>query len=287
MKKLPLLLIVIISLSSCQLFDRIFKGDVVARVGKSVLYDSEIRSLVSGSTSPEDSAYIVRQYISSWATKMLLLDMAENQLSKDDKNVQKELDDFRTSLLVYRYEKQFVEQRLDTLITEEECVKYYNDNKHIFVSDVSVIRGRYIKISVNSPNYKIIKSMYRSVDIEEIMKLDDLCLSSADKYTDFGGEWIPLTSIAKELDMDIISCENELKKNDYLEKVFLGYSYLVAVYEKVSPGAITPYLYNLDIIKESILSKRKQELISSLERNLLNDALDNSKLIIYSENNDN
>jgi hypothetical protein len=286
MKKWPVLFLIVFSLSSCQLIDRIFKGDIVARVGKSVLYKSDINTLIPSNISPEDSANIINRYINSWATKALLLDMAENQLSKEDKNVQKELDDFRTSMLVYRYEKLFVEQRLDTLITEEECIQYYNENKQSFVSPVSVIKCRYIKISLNSPNHQIIKSLYRTLDPQQIAKLDDLCLSSADIYTDFSEGWIPLTTISKELDMDISLCENELTRENYIEKNNLNYSFLVRVYEKVAPGATTPFNYNLETIKESILSKRKQELISNLERNLLEDALNNNKLIIYSEYND-
>lgn len=286
MKKWPVLFLIVFSLSSCQLIDRVFKGDIVARAGKSVLYKSDINTLIPSNISPEDSANIINRYINSWATKALLLDMAENQLSKEDKNVQKELDDFRTSMLVYRYEKLFVEQRLDTLITEEECIQYYNENKQSFVSPVSVIKCRYIKISLNSPNHQIIKSLYRTLDPQQIAKLDDLCLSSADIYTDFSEGWIPLTTISKELDMDISLCENELTRENYIEKNNLNYSFLVRVYEKVAPGATTPFNYNLETIKESILSKRKQELISNLERNLLEDALNNNKLIIYSKYND-
>lgn len=287
MKKGLFLLLLLSLISSCQLYDRLFKGEVVARAGKSVLYKSDIQDLIPSGTSPEDSTYLVNQFINSWATKHLLLSMAESQLPKSDKDVQKEMDEFRTSLLVYRYERLFVEQRLDTLITDQECEQYYKDNRQSFITPFSVIKGRYVKISLSSPNFQIIKSLYRKTSPDDITKLEELCYSSADKHTDFNGEWVPLTAIAKELDMDISVCESDLAKNGYIEKTFLGYAYLVNVYEKIAPGSISPYEYNIERIKESILSKRKQELISSLERNLLNDALNNNKLLIYShENND-
>lgn len=288
MKKALILILVLSMASSCQLYDRLFKGEVVARVGKSVLYKSDIQGLVPAGTSPDDSTYLTNQFIHSWATKHLLLSMAENQLPKSDKDVQKELDEYRTSLLVYRYERLFVEQRLDTLITEEECLKYYKDNKQSFITPFSIVKARYVKISINSPNFQIIKSLYRKTSIEDITKLEDLCYSSAEKHTDFGGEWVPVTAITKELDMDLTSCESELLKHNYLEKTHMGYSYLVYIYERIAPGSVSPYEYNIERIKESILSKRKQELISSLERNLLNDAMNNNKLIIYysHDNND-
>ena len=81
-------------------------------------------------------------------------------------------------------------------------------------------------------------------------------------------------------------CEEMLNKQSYIELEKGSFLYMVRVYERVKAGDITPYDYNINLIKESILSKRKQELIANLERNLLEDALNNNKLVIYSNNND-
>ena len=62
---------------------------------------------------------MVEQYVNNWAIQHLLLKKAESELSKSDRDVQQELEDYKNSLLVYRFEKYFIEQRLDTLITEE------------------------------------------------------------------------------------------------------------------------------------------------------------------------
>lgn len=67
MKKSVWLLLLCISLSSCRLYDSLFKGDVVARVGKDVLYSSDIESLGIRGFSPEDSAAMAERYIRSWA----------------------------------------------------------------------------------------------------------------------------------------------------------------------------------------------------------------------------
>lgn len=268
-------------LSSCQLFDRLFNGEVVARLGNSVLHKSEIIDLIPKNSSPEDSARIVSRYIESWATKQLLLSMAENQLPKDAKDVDEELNDFRRSLLVFRYEKLFVEQRLDTLVTDKEREQYYKDHPQSFTAQVPIVKARYVKINSSSPNFQIIKTLYRSNMLEDIDQLEDLCYSSAEIYSNFNNEWVSLSVIAKELGMEISMCEEELMKKPYIEKSSMGLSSLVFVYDKVPSGAISPYDFNIEKIDEIIISKRKQELISNLERNLLEDAFDNNKLIIY------
>ena len=105
-----------LTVSSCRLYDTLFKGDVVARAGKDVLYRSDIERLGINGFSPEDSIRMVERYIHAWAKDRLLLDMAESRLSKADRDVTSQLEEYRRQLLVYRYEQQYVEQRLDTAV---------------------------------------------------------------------------------------------------------------------------------------------------------------------------
>jgi hypothetical protein len=56
------------------------------------------------------------------------------------------------------------------------------------------------------------------------------------------------------------------------------------VLEYIKPGEVTPFEYNSEKIKEIIISRRKQELLLNLQRDILNDALDNNKLKIIEEN---
>jgi hypothetical protein len=58
------------------------------------------------------------------------------------------------------------------------------------------------------------------------------------------------------------------------------------VVEFVLPGEISPYEYNREKIGNIILSKRKQELVSVLHKEILNDAVAGNK-IKYTGNEDN
>ena len=102
----------------------LFRGEVVAKVGNHKLYRSQLQSYIPAGVSPEDSASLARQWINAWAEDLLLLDMAEEQLSGKDKDVSKELEEYRRTLLKYRYEQLYINQRLDTLITDEEVEQY-------------------------------------------------------------------------------------------------------------------------------------------------------------------
>lgn len=269
------------AISSCRLYDSLFKGDVVARAGRDVLYRSDVDALNITGFSPEDSARIVERYIVSWAKSRLLLDMALSQLSKADRDVEAQLEEYRQQLLVYRYEQQYVEQRLDTAVTDQEYMDFYEANPASFVTHVPLMKGWYIKVSDDSPNLNPIKSIYRSRVEEDRDRLGQLCYTSAEKYY-FFEDWVGLDAVVEGAGLDVQELARVLDNRSFIEKNFLGYTYLISVDDYVPAGSLAPYEYCRERIRNHILNRRKQELIASLERNLLNDAIVSEKFVIYS-----
>ena len=76
----------------------------MAEVSGEKLYRSDLDAVIPKGISQEDSTYLAKQYINTWASEMVYLGIAEQQLSKTEKDVTKELEDYRKSLLKYRYE---------------------------------------------------------------------------------------------------------------------------------------------------------------------------------------
>ena len=121
MKKCALLIALLAV--SCQMVHRVtdsaaelFGDAVVARVGDHRLMRSELAEYIPAGVSSEDSLALAQQYIKSWAEELLFLDMAESRLSKEEQDVSKELEEYRRTLLKYRYEERYINERLDTLI---------------------------------------------------------------------------------------------------------------------------------------------------------------------------
>ena len=280
MRKALLIITFLVAISSCRLYDRLFKGDVVARAGRDVLYESDVEALNITGFSSEDSARIVERYIMSWAKNRLLLDMAESQLSKADRDVEAQLEEYRQQLLVYRYEQKYVEQRLDTVVSEQEYLDFYEANPASFTTHVPLMKGRYIKMSDNSPNLNPVKSLYRSRIEEDMDRLEQLCYTSAEKYY-FFEDWVGLDAVVEGTGLDVQELARVLENRSYLEKDFLGYTYLISVDDYVPAGSLAPYEYCRERIRNHILNRRKQALVTSLERNLLNDAIVSEKFVIY------
>lgn len=262
------------------MFDKLFRADVVARVGNDVLYRKDIDALNIKGFSPEDSARIASRYIMSWAKGRLLLSLAESRLPKSEKDVTEQLEEYRRQLLVYRYEKQYVEQRLDTVVSEEEYMRFYEENPMDFKASVPYVKGLFIKIRSDSPNISVIQSLFVKEDAASREKLEALVYVSADKYY-FIENWIPLGFLADESGLEMQDIMQSIEKKGSMAKTVMGYSYFIYAAEYVPTGERIPYEAAKPRIKELVISRRKQELLATLERNLLNDAINDNKLIIY------
>ena len=281
MKKNFTILFLLILLTSCESIGNMFSGDKVARVGSYVLYERDLRNLIPIGTSPEDSILMVQQYINSWAVQNLKQIKAEQELSSEEKDITAEIEEFKKTLLAYRYEKLYVEQRLDTVITDKECESYYRDNLGFFISSTPIFKARVIKINPLSSNYSQIKKLYKSNKEEDLQRLDELCSEYAERYIDFDGKWIVPQQLADYIGITPDQCSELLKEGNSFEVENPANHYFVYIDIMNNSGKVAPFEYVEPKIKESILSKRKQQLLQSLEQDLLRDAVSNNKLKVY------
>ena len=134
MKKCKVLLIAALAaLAGCNLVNDLVHDDqVVAKACGEKLYLSVLSQYIPDGLTPEDSTRLALQYINSWASDILFKHTAEAQLSKEDKDVSKELEDYRKSLLKYRYQQKYIAEHLDSLVTPEEISGYYEANPDKF-----------------------------------------------------------------------------------------------------------------------------------------------------------
>lgn len=281
LRVLPLLMSAISLAVSCQWTDRLLKGDAVARAGGRVLYRGELEAVIPDGVSAEDSVALAENYIRRWATRSLMLEQADRQLTKEEKDVSRELDDYRTSLLVFRYEQRYLAQRLDTAVDVAEREAYYRKNAGHFSATSSIVKGRFIRLHRNSPNLERIRAGYRTMDPDAVERLEELCYNSALVYTDFGNAWTDLSRIAGEMGAVLSDCEEALNRRDWMEFESMGYVSLLFVYDRVPPGERQPFDYCSDRIAEILVSRRRDSLIHNLERDLLQEAAENNELTIY------
>ena len=283
-----LLLIALVAASACQMVHRVsdsaaelFGDRVVARVGEHRLMRSELAEYIPAGVSSEDSLSLAQRYINAWAEEHLFMDMAESRLSKEEQDVSKELEEYRRTLLKYRYEERYINERLDTLISDEEVRNYYKEHTDKFLVDRPLLKTRYMVIPADSRSLKTIKELMSSDDAMDAIAADSLAFTAALRYVDSSDSWLDAILLARDLGTDEVSMMKALR-NRFIELKGddgnLRVAYVVDIVQKGNPA---PLDYCEERIKDILLSSRKHDLVSGLERDLLNDALVKGKFIIY------
>ena len=281
-------LIALMVATACQVVHRVsdsaaelFGDGVVARVGEHRLMRSELAAYIPAGVSSEDSLSLAQSYINAWAEELLFVDMAESRLSPEEQDVSKELEEYRRSLLKYRYEERYINERLDTLISDEEVRTYYKEHTDKFLVDRPLLKARYMVIPADSKSLRKIKELMGSDDAMDAIAADSLAFTAALKYVDSSDSWVDAILLARELGTDETSMMKslrgrfiELKGDDGNLRV----AYVVDIVQKGSPA---PLDYCEERVKDIILNARKHALSDGLERDLLKDALAKGKFVIY------
>lgn len=258
----------------------------MARAGRSVLYKSDIEKIIPPHISAEDSAALARQYIDSWALKKLMLLKAEEQLSPEDKDVAQQLEEYKSQLLIFRYENKIVEERLDTSITQKECEEYYRKNADRFRTENGLARARIVKVDKSSPNLQIIRKLISGRDSSDMARLRQVAKVSAYSLGDFDGRWVDLSFLAREMGTDLGTMQLRAGSGGHYETTDSLFTRILQISDYVAPGGEAPFEYCRGKIREMLLAVRKRRLLNDLHKEIFNNALDTKELKIINDESD-
>ena len=279
---LAILGIVLPAVLSCRAISSLLSEDeTVAEVGTAKLYRSELNTLIPKGMAAEDSVRLSRQYINTWALDQVFLAIAEEQLSKAEKDVSKELEDYRKSLLKYRYEQLYVNERLDTAVSDEDIETYYAANINRFELPRPVVKARYLRIAADSPVLPKIRKKMSSDQVQDLLDADSLAYSSALKFTTWENSWVDVASLAREFGTDYVSVMS-MMRGGWIEMTdSMRVTSVAYVPAMVQAGETAPLEYCMSQIRDMIISTRKQALITGLEQDLLRDAREKGQFVIF------
>jgi len=289
---LALCCVIVVSISSCEFLkikennieDGITQSEPIARVHDQFLYPEDLEGIIGPGISKEDSANLVLRYINSWARKQLLINEAAANIDFNEAELERKILDYRYALMVYEFEKQFVNKEINLELTPQEIREYYENNKDKFELKQNIIRGVYIKIPSQAPRLAQVKKWIQSEKVSDLEELRSYCLRFATSYSLEDSVWLnfdevikgtPLTAIANKVDF--------LKQNRFVESVDDEFQYFIRIDEYRITDEISPLTFVEDQIRNIIINKRKVELAKNLEDRVFNDAVSKKDFEVYAK----
>jgi len=288
-KQLFCLCFFIVFLSGCDLFKIKEKKDEetekplpVARVYDNYLYEEDLEGIVSKDISPKDSAKRVQLYVKNWIKKQLLINEAASKINFNEADIERKILDYKYALMVYEFEKYYVNQQLDKSVQDEEIITYYNENRDNFQLKQNIVKGLYVKVSKDAPKIRRLKKLLRSDKEKDIEELRQYCFSFCDSYSLEDSIWINFDELIK--DTPLASIPNKvqfLQDNKFAETSDDNFLYLIRVDDYKISDEISPLQFVRDDIENIIINKRKISLANQLEEEVYERAKQKDVFEIY------
>ncbi|QGY47325.1 hypothetical protein GM418_27755 [Maribellus comscasis] len=264
------------------------KGDkgksVVAEVGDKKLYQNDISSVVPTGIEKEDSTVMADDYIRKWVKKELLIQKAEENLNQEQKSLNKEIEDYRNSLIIYKYKNELIKQRMDTLVTDMQIEEYYDNHQDNFNLSQNIVKAIFIKVPAEFANQDQIKLLCSNTAVEGLNELREYCLQYAKGFDIFTDNWVDFEAVLKNIPHDITDPGEFLKRNTLFELTDEDYYYLVSILDYKLRNEIAPVDFVYENIKNLILNRRKIDFLKQMEENVYTEGIRNNKFKIHKEN---
>ena len=255
----------------------------VASVGEHYLYPSDLSRMLPPGTGREDSIMLTEDYINKWVKQQLLIEKANANLTPDQKDVTRELEEYRNSLIIYRYKNELVRQRMDTLVTPEQIREFYDQNQQTFLLDRSIVKAVFIKIPSDLANPSMLKEMVNDDSEEGRIELRDYCMQYAKNFEIALDNWIDFAVLNRNLPEPIEDPATFLANNRTREMNDTNYYYLVHIHDYMLTNDLAPLEFVENNIKNLILNRRKIEFLKEIENSIYIEGERQNKFKIYTE----
>jgi len=271
----------LIFLTSCSYFFKKKTERILARAYDEYLYESDLTGIIPPGVSHKDSANLARNFIDAWVRQKLIIRQAENNLTNQRMDFSAQLENYKNSLTIYEYEHELVNQKLDSVVSDEEIVNYYAANQQNFLLKENIVQLQYVKLPLGSQNLKQLKKLLNSDASEDKTKLSEMAEKYAADYFLDDQNWLLLNDVLTQIPIKTYDQEEFLKTHHLLEVQDSGYNYVIRFRDFRIKDNISPLSFEKERIRNIILNKRKMDLINKMHEDVYEKALKKSDFEIF------
>lgn len=163
-------LVFLLVFASCQNLKNGNGDRIVATIYDKTLYQSDLQSVLYEGISVNDSLVRTKAFIDNWIRRQLVIHQAEKNIDKSELDFTRQIEDYRSSLIIYKYESQLIEQNLDTVVSDKEIAKYMEDNSPLEMEEETI---RYIILNMRKKELieKMNNSLYNKAVKDRVFEI--------------------------------------------------------------------------------------------------------------------
>ena len=245
--------------------------DAVARAYDHYLYKSDLEGLVGEGASAEDSLAIVNNYINQWIQQMVVLEKAKKNVNT---NFDKELQNYKNSLVTYEYERKIIAQLLDTNVSDAEIEQYYRDHSENFMLHSNIVKSFYVKTPKDIQAKAKLRALFSRASLtdDNLVEIQKLASVYAQDYSFDMDTWQPFYQLQSAVPIEAYNEAAFLQGNKFYFTEDEESAYFVRILDYKVADQLSPLEFEYGNIRTIILNRRKIDIIKNMQRDLLKKA---------------
>lgn len=247
-------------------------------VGDSSLTVTEVLKRIPVGLEPEDSARLFNSIAREWLERMLLSDIAAENVD-DMEKIDRMVEQYRTRLIIESYRRKMRESNLKTP-TEDSVKSYYQRNVADFTLQSPVVKGLFLKVDANSRHIADLRRWMATATPTAIDNLEKYGLDDAVKYSFFEDKWMDFATIAEQIPYRFYDSDAFVESTANFETTYAGMTYLLHISEYIKSGEQMPYEVAAPMIVEMLQSGQSDAFERKLMQQLYGEAMKEGRLKI-------
>jgi len=277
-----LILFLLLTAVACKKSFSAKDSDALVKVGSKTLYRNDLEGNIPAGLSKEDSTIAAENFIHSWVVDALLYDIASKNLN-DKESIDRLVEEYRKSLLIYQYEEQLVNEKLSNEIDEQSLSDYYNQNKDNLKLERPLVKGLFLKVPATAPQLNEIRTWYKLINSSSRENLENYCLNNAATFNYFADKWTDFNDVINYFPKELLSGQDIKAQKQTIEKQDDKNVYFLNITDCLQEGDNTPYEYAKPTIREILINQRRIDFLKKTKDDLYQRAINRSEIQFYSE----
>lgn len=256
------------------------KGEMLASVGDKELYLNDIQYIFQDVMTHQDSIALIDKYVDSWVKNEIKIAAAEAALSQHEEEIEELVNQYRTSLITFKYEDDVIKHQIDTLVTKEQIDKYYNENKDNFRLAGPVVKAIVVRLPKKLRLGRKFEDMFMSDKESAREEFLAICQKNNYRLDDFTSEWTDFSTVVARIPFTHSNFDEFLKTKRLYEVEDDQYRYMMRIISYLPTGDYSPAGRETANIHKILLNLRRANLVRNLEDSLMKVAQEDNTIKI-------
>lgn len=252
----------------------------LVQVSSDVLYAEDVMMALPVGLTGEDSAVFAQRYIDNWIQDVLFYENAKRNVP-DTREIEQLVENYRRSLYEHEYQRNLIQQKFRTKISQQQVDSFYVANPDLFILDHTVVKGLFLIVPAKSRDIARFRGLYTRTDDTSFEEIEKLSIRNAARCEFFYDSWRSIQEIEMMIPVDGRLLENAVAETGHFELSDNDNAYFLHVSEIVPKGSVEPLENVAGRIRGLLTNRNEVDYMRSVKSRLYEKALKDHSIIFF------